>query len=109
MIAGILLLYAVYSIRRYLKSGLSSSQINECNLAMHAVCFFCFSLNLIVEQVFYIVNSMGKSGGNGWEKYLIAVSVSVSLSFVSQLLFIGIFYKLGKIPPKSRSQSTASS
>lgn len=49
VISGFLLLFAVYKIRKYLKKGLKSSQINECNIALHAVCFGLFTLGVIVD------------------------------------------------------------
>jgi hypothetical protein len=54
VVSEVLILYAVFNIRKYIKKGLKTSQINEQNLLVHATAFLLFTLALIVEDIFFI-------------------------------------------------------
>jgi len=52
IIIGFVILYAVFSIRSFIKKGLRISSINERNLIWHAAAFALYTAALIVEAVF---------------------------------------------------------
>ena len=59
--SGVFLLYAVYMIRKFLKKGIKSEQINERTLALHAFAFGLYMISNVVYYVFQMIDIFNDS------------------------------------------------
>jgi hypothetical protein len=95
LISAFLLLYAVFTIRKYIKKGLKADQINEKNMILHAASFFLLGVGLVVENVYYIIANVQNTSA-AYAHYIESVAIGGIINFTGQLLLCKIFSQFGQ-------------
>lgn len=90
--SGGFILFSVFTIRRFIKKGLRPYQLNEQNLALHAVAFSLYTVGLIAQTCFFAAFLLRGS----LTVYLCSDIITNFLNYVSQLLLCSILFHLGK-------------
>ena len=92
---GIFILYAVFSIGKYMRKGLRPAQINAKNLYLHTVTFLLFTLGLIVEEAFFLIWVIDPNAKK-FDRYMVAAFVAAIFNYLSSMLLCWIIYQYGE-------------
>lgn len=95
-VIGVYLGYSLFKIR---KLQLETGRPEELKLNIFVVHFATFVLYMfsdIIYNLFYEIYWLGNRSTQGWDRFIIAATVSVVCSFISQTCFCYIFWSFSE-------------
>ena len=108
VISAAFLGYGINKIRRFIgTTEQTTHEIDVCQLTTHALAFGLYLVSSLI-MLFFLADSIRKN--NNSESFFASLSVSQTLSFLSQLCLCWIFWQLStkQVHPKELAKSAAS-
>ena len=101
LISGIVLTFAIFSIRNFLVNSGYKHRVNYKNFTIHAVCFALYIISLLIYYIGFGLLASTDATNVPQKLLYILFFVYYAFAFVEQVILVVIFMKFGEKTPQA--------